>query len=125
MSDLVDGKQNKKDAFETFVRIAIIIIAAGSILAAIKCIFVGLQRDEEYALTLSYRLIKGDRLLAQIWDPHQTSAFLLSAIEWIFIKITGGTTFLVIWCKIAGSLIHGLIAFYLLIMKEKKTKISV
>lgn len=113
MPDFAHEKQIKKDAFETFVRIAIIIIAAGSILAAIKCIFVGLQRDEEYALTLSYRLIKGDRLLAQIWDPHQTSAFLLSAIEWIFIKITGGTTFLVLWCKIAGSLIHGLLAFYL------------
>ena len=38
MPDFAHEKQIKKDAFETFVRIAIIIIAAGSILAAIKCI---------------------------------------------------------------------------------------
>lgn len=104
---------NKKDTFDTFVKIAIIVLAAGSILAAVKCVFVGLQRDEEYAITLSYRLINGDRLLTQVWDPHQTSAFLLSAIEWIFIKATGGTVYLVLWCKIVGTIIHAFMAFYL------------
>ena len=103
-------KQNKKDGFETFVKVALIVVAAGSILAAIKCIFVGLQRDEEYALTMSYRLLIGDKLLTQVWDPHQTSAFLLSLIEWVFIKVTGGTTYLVLWCKIIGTLIHAAIA---------------
>ena len=106
------SKQNRS-TFDTFVKNAIIIIAIGSIFAAIKCIFVGLQRDEEYALTLSYRLLNGDKLLTQVWDPHQTSAFLLSLIEWIFIKLTGGTVYLVLWCKIVGTLIHGFIAFYL------------
>lgn len=113
MDEKFVSEQNKKDAFDTFVKIAVIIIAAGSFLAAIKCIFVGLQRDEEYALTMSYRLLIGDKLLTQVWDPHQTSAFLLSLIEWIFIKVTGGTTYLVLWCKIVGTLIHGAIAFWL------------
>ena len=77
----------KKDGKSSLlIKIMLILIAAGSILAAIKCIFVGLQMDEEYAYTLSYRLIKGDRLLTQVWDPHQTSAFLLSLIEWIWIS---------------------------------------
>ncbi len=113
MDEKFVSEQNKKNAFDTFVKIAIIVIAAGSFLAAIKCIFVGLQRDEEYALTMSYRLLIGDKLLTQVWDPHQTSAFLLSLIEWIFIKVTGGTTYLVLWCKIIGTLIHGVIAFWL------------
>ena len=90
-----------------------IIIAAGSILAAIKCIFVGLQIDEEYALTLSYRLIRGDRLLTEVWDPHQTSAFLLSLIEWIWIKITGSNEYLILWCRAVTTLIHFAICFYL------------
>ena len=113
MSENTNAKQNKKDVFDSFVKAAVIIIALGSFLAAIKCIFVGLQRDEEYALTMSYRLLIGDKLLTQVWDPHQTSAFLLSLIEWIFIKLTGGTTYLVLWCKLIGTLIHGAIAFWL------------
>ena len=113
MNDTAKIIRPKKNSFDIFVKTAIIIIAAVSILAAIKCIIVGLQRDEEYALSLSYRLINGDKLLTQVWDPHQTSAFLLSLIEWIFIKVTGGTTYLVLWCKIAGTLIHAAIAFYL------------
>ena len=104
--------KEKKD-ISFILKILIIIIAAGSILAAIKCIFVGLQRDEEYAITLSYRLLFGDRLLTEVWDPHQTSAFLLSLIEWLFIKLTGQTTYLVLWCRIAGTLIHACIAFLL------------
>ena len=72
----------KKDGKSSLlIKIMLILIAAGSILAAIKCIFVGLQMDEEYAYTLSYRLIKGDRLLTQVWDPHQTSAFLYISIR--------------------------------------------
>ena len=113
MNDTARIIRPKKNSFDIFVKTAIIIIAAVSILAAIKCIIVGLQRDEEYALSLSYRLINGDKLLTQVWDPHQTSAFLLSLIEWIFIKVTGGTTYLVLWCKFAGTLIHAAIAFYL------------
>ena len=91
MNDTAKIIRPKKNSFDIFVKTAIIIIVAVSILAAIKCIIVGLQRDEEYALSLSYRLINGDKLLTQVWDPHQTSAFLLSLIEWIFIKVTGGT----------------------------------
>ncbi len=96
-----------------FVNIAIIVIFAGSVLAAIKCIFVGFQIDEEYAFTLSYRLIKGDRLLQEVWDPHQTSAFLLSAIEWIWIGITGSNDYIVIWCRAVTTLLHSLVCFYL------------
>lgn len=107
------SKTVDKDRFENFVRIVMILITIGTFIAAIKCIFVGLQRDEEYALTLSYRLIRGDKMLSQVWDPHQTSAFLLSLIELVFIKLTGGTTYLVLWCKIIGTVIHGAIAFSL------------
>ena len=53
----------------------VMLLLIGSFLAALKCIFVSLQMDEEYAVSMSYRLLLGDRLFTQIWDPHQTSAF--------------------------------------------------
>lgn len=75
---------------EKLKKILFVLLAIGAAMAAVKCIFAGVQRDEEYAFTLSYRLISGDRLLSDIWDPHQTSAFLLSLIEFAFVKMTGG-----------------------------------
>ena len=80
MNDTARIIRPKKNSFDIFVKTAIIIIAAVSILAAIKCIIVGLQRDEEYALSLSYRLINGDKLLTQVWDPHQTS-FIIDRMD--------------------------------------------
>jgi hypothetical protein len=40
-------------------------ILLASVLAALKCIFVSLQMDEEYAITVPYRILQGDRLFAE------------------------------------------------------------
>lgn len=46
-----------------------------SILAIIKSIFVSFDIDESYAVTQAYRLLTGDRILADRWEPHQLSAY--------------------------------------------------
>lgn len=89
-----------------YKRIMYILLVIGAALAAVKCIVVGLQRDEEYAITLSYRLINGDRLLTDVWDPHQTSAFLLSLLEYIYIKITGTTDYMILVIRVVATGIH-------------------
>lgn len=89
------------------------ILVIGTILATLKCIFVSLQMDEEYAISLPYRLLLGDKMFAQIWDPHQTSAFIIQFLIWIFQKVTGTTTYVVIWIRFVGVLMHGAVAYYL------------
>lgn len=91
----------------------VFLLIAGSFLAALKCIFVSLQMDEEYAVSLSYRLLRGDRLFAQIWDPHQTSAFLMEFLMWVYIKLFYTTTSVVVWVRLAGVLIQLGISCYL------------
>lgn len=91
----------------------IAILLLGSAGAALKCIFVSLQMDEEYAVSMSYRLLLGDKLFAQIWDPHQTSAFLIEFLIWIYQKIFHTTTYVVIWIRTAGVLIQLAISCYL------------
>lgn len=91
----------------------VILLLVGSFLAALKCIFVSLQMDEEYAVSMSYRLLLGDRLFAQIWDPHQTSAFLIEFLMWIYLKIFHTTTCSVIFIRAVGVLIQLAIAYYL------------
>lgn len=91
----------------------VILLLVGSFLAALKCIFVSLQMDEEYAVSMSYRLLLGDRLFAQIWDPHQTSAFLIEFLMWIYLKIFHTTTCSVIFIRTVGVLIQLAISYYL------------
>lgn len=91
----------------------VILLITGSFLATLKCIFVSLHMDEEYAVSLSYRLLRGDRLFSQIWDPHQTSAFLMEFLIWIYMKLFHTTTGVVVWVRFVGVLIQLGISCYL------------
>lgn len=87
------------------------LLIAGSILAALKCILVGIQVDEEYAVSMAYRMLLGDRLFAEIWDPHQTSAFLMEFFLWIYQILFGTVNGFVIWVRFWGTLIQGCMAY--------------
>ena len=51
-----------------------------SILASFKMIFFAVGLDEEYQLVMSYRNVRGDRLFLDMWEPHQSSAFLCALL---------------------------------------------
>lgn len=76
-------------------------------------ILVGYNQDEEYQIVMAYRSIAGDSLFCNMWEPHQMSAFLCSFFEYLFIKITGSTTGIVIFLRIIGICIQGIITFIL------------
>lgn len=76
-------------------------------------ILVGYNQDEEYQIVMAYRSIAGDSLFCNMWEPHQMSAFLCAFLEFLFIKITGSTTGIVIFLRIAGVFIQSIIAFIL------------
>ena len=77
----------------------------------LRSAFTGLEIDEEYALSLGYRLVSGDRLFYDMWEPHQLSSLPAAALLAMFIGITGGTTgvlvffrLVVLACKAAHEL---------------------
>ncbi len=87
------------------------ILIALSVLVAMKMIFVGIQLDEIYEITMGYRLARGELMLVDLWDPHQTSAFLMAWQIKVFLTATGGsTTYLVLYLKICGLLIQSLLS---------------
>ena len=51
------------------------LLLAASIVATVKIIFFGFDIDEQYAVSMAYRLVQGDRMFLEMWEPHQTSAF--------------------------------------------------
>ena len=57
----------------------------------IKSIFVGADIDEAYGVTLGYRLIQGDKLMWDMWEPHQTSAIFTALYIRLAMLFTGGT----------------------------------
>ena len=46
-----------------------------------KNLFIGADTDEGYGIMVGYRLAMGDRLLLEMWEPHQTSAIFTAVCD--------------------------------------------
>lgn len=68
--------------------------------------------DGEYQIAMCNRLLQGDKMFLEMWEPHQTSAFLPAALMWPYIRILGTTTGIVVYLQICGILIRGALAFF-------------
>lgn len=76
-----------------------IVLFIGTVLAALKLIFVDFTLDEEYQIVMAYRYLQGDHLFKEMWEPHQTSAFVCAGLMWLFMKVTGSTTGIVLFLR--------------------------
>ena len=53
------------------------------VVALFSMVISNISFDAEYQLAMAYRIIKGDALITQMWEPHQTSAF----VNALFMKV--------------------------------------
>lgn len=91
----------------------LILLGAFSVLACVKTIFFGLNIDEEYAVTMAYRMLGGDSMFVRMWEPHQTSGFVCALFIRIFLLLSGGTTDgLIVYLRIVGILLHACVCLY-------------
>ncbi len=84
-----------------------------SLLATIKIWFLNLNVDEEYAITLSCRILSEDRMFREIWEPHQTSGFLTAGLCWLYQTVTGTSEYLVLYLRICGAVLQAAISVFL------------
>lgn len=90
------------------------ILIAALALYTVKSIFVGADVDEAYGVTLGYRLVQGDRLLWDMWEPHQTSAIFTAAFIRLILFFTGGSlNYMTILLRVCFFIIQTGIALYL------------
>lgn len=94
-------------------KITCAILITGSVLAALKLIFFDYTMDEEYQLMMGYRILRGDRLFREMWEPHQTSAFLCAGLMWLYRTLTGTYTGILIYLRACTTLIQIAISLYL------------
>ncbi len=83
-----------------------------SVLAALKMIFFAVGLDEEYQVVMSYRNCLGDKLFLEMWEPHQSSAFLCVLAMKPYLKLFG-TTGVILYLRLYGTLLHLGVSVYL------------
>lgn len=83
-----------------------------SILGSLKMLFFAVGMDEEYQIVMSYRNTIGDRLFLNMWEPHQSSAFLCTLLMKPYCLLFG-TTGIVLYLRACGTLLHLGISLYL------------
>lgn len=66
----------------------------------LKNLFIGADTDEGYGIMVGYRLAMGDRLLLDMWEPHQTSAFFTALFIAPFVRLTGGVNYLNLFLRV-------------------------
>ncbi len=86
-------------------------LLAGAVLVCIKRIFTDFDIDCEYAIAVSYRLVRGDRMISQMWEPHQTSAFLNAFFIAGYRFLTGTNTGLALYLNVVGTLVKMSVAW--------------
>lgn len=96
-----------------FYRIFWLICIFLTVLACIKTIWISLDIDESYAIAQSYRLAIGERLFRDLWESHQLSGVYMAPFIWLFLKIAGTTSWIVIYTRIVGTVIQFLIGIFL------------
>ncbi len=103
-STVVTSFNNKRNIF--FYGLLILV-------ACVSMVFTNISYDAEYQMAMAYRFIKGDLMIKEMWEPHQTSAFLCTIFMKLYMTIAGTTTGIVLYMQIVGLLIRSFISIWL------------
>lgn len=91
----------------------IIVLWICAIAVNIKSVFMDYGVDNAYALATSYRHILGDRLFCEMWEPHQTSAFLVDLLLYPYGKWIPSYEGAALYLQICGTALYGILTYIL------------
>lgn len=111
----------KKINSETKLPVWTIVLWIGAALANIKSIFADYDVDLSYAVVTSYRHLSGEKMFMEMREPHQTSAYILDSLMWLFHKVTGSYEGVVIFVNIFGVLLFALLSCFLVKTLKRHT----
>lgn len=97
------AERNKKEMIAAAVKTGLIIL---TLLSFLKGVWISLDIDESYAAAVGYRMARGDRLIRDMWEPHQFSGFLAALLTAPYIRLRGNTEYLIIYLRMMGALFH-------------------
>ena len=62
---------------------------------------------------MACRILTGDRMFLEMWEPHQTSGFLTAGLAAVFVRVTGSYDYLILFLRFSGAGIQALISLFL------------
>lgn len=102
-----------KDRERLVTDILFVLLSALSVIGIWKTVYFGADIDESYALTMAARLASGERLLVDMWEPHQMSAVLYAPMVALYKGITGSMEGALVFMRLFGIIVQGLISLWL------------
>lgn len=93
-------------------RIALKILWILTILACVKSVFTDFGPDSAYQVAMSYRHLRGDAMLLQMWEPHQTSIFVNDLLMGLYHLVVPSYAGVVLYLQVCGTLAYGLLGWY-------------
>lgn len=115
-----------KDTQKKFLwwHIALVVV---TLLAALPKIYIGIDNDEAYIVTLGVRLLNGDRIFDTMWELHMTSAWpaFLGLVFYRF--VTGSLEGAVIFLRALSTILQFAVAWmtYRIFDKYKSRDVAV
>ncbi len=82
------------------VPVHIFLLAAGFIILIIRAMFGFCWSDETFYISTTHRFYMGDSIFYNEWFPTQLSSLCLLPFHALFVKITGGTDYIVLYFRI-------------------------
>lgn len=83
-----------------------------TVAAVIPKILIGIDHDEAYIVTMGIRLLNGDRLFAEMWELHMTSAWPAYLGIYLYELVAGTLDGSVIFLRVMSVVIQFLMAGY-------------
>lgn len=116
--------ENKKYNFIWWL--TVLVLLGGTAVAVLRSMIIGLDIDEQYAVTLAYRIARGDVLVKEMWEPHQTSALIPALFTKLFLVCTGSSEYLMLYLRAVGCLLQLAVSgyWYLVMSHRYNQKIS-
>lgn len=113
----IKGKGRTQKLLKTML---IAVLSGLSALAVVRSLILGMDVDEQYAVTVAYRVARGDMLIKEMWEPHQTSALLPALYIKLFLVLRGNVDYLVLYLRMMGALTQfGVSMFWYVTVKKR------
>nr|MBQ8252746.1 hypothetical protein [Lachnospiraceae bacterium] len=93
-----------------------------SVIGIWKTVYFGADIDESYALTMASRMVGGDRMMTDMWEPHQMSAFLYAPLVALYKGITGSLEGALVFMRFCGVAIQALVSVFLYATLKEEMK---
>ena len=84
-----------------------------TLLVSVKSIFTDFGIDNAYQVAMSYRHLNGDRMLAQMWEPHQFSILFNDILMTLYYLVVPSLAGVAIFLQICGTVLYYLLALLL------------